>query len=583
MDNCPLFLLGLLFFIGIFILYFSWGKNTVFDVHDQLDETILSYVIPARHLFSGAKTYSEMMTNLPAESMKASAPLFIPLYRALNVEWAFLLQFMIETLTAFLGMYFLIAKISKNPFAALPVSVLFALLPFQPVYGLNIIGTPLLVLCFYTLYHSEEEKLPAKIASFAGIIYYTLSTHIALAGYVACAFAVLALIGTNIRDRGFKKKRIPFYAGCGLLILCYGILNLNLITGLVFGSSGFSSHREEFVASSVGGSFFGRLWNIFFYGEETYAISLHRFFLPVIILLGIYVAIRFKKLSENGKAAAEFSLILCISILVICALYVVLGSERFAAFQNSKSGFLRHTDFDRFYYFLPGCWWMLLGILGGVAINDAGNLIVPREEAKKTGMVKWFSVLVATLIFILLLAPTVLSMKKKLNIYQNRNYQNHGSEYTGLTGMAEYYHSDVMGEIDSYIGKEKSSYRIAHLGLSPAPSLVYGFYTIDGYSNNYPLEYKKSFRQIIASALEEDEVLKVYFDTWGSRAYLFLGDSHVSDNAYSALPFDFSAMKNLGCEYLLSAMEIRDTKGLIFEKKFVSAEWGTEIYLYRLE
>ncbi len=497
LENCPLYLLGLLFFIGIFILYFIWGKNTVFDVHDQLDETILSYVIPARHLFSGAKTYPEMMTALPADSLKPSAPLFIPLYSVLSVEWAFLIQFMIETLTAFFGMYFLIWKLTKNPFAALPVSVLFALLPFQPVYGLNIIGTPLLILCMLILYRSEEEKLPVQIAAFAGIIYYTLSTHIALSGYVACAFGLIAFIGILIADKGFRKKRIPFYAGFLLLILCYGLLNLNLILSLIFGGNGFVSHREDFVASSLGGTFFTRLWNMFFYGEETYAISLHRYFLPVLILLSIYVTIRFKKMSDSLKNAAVFTYILWGAVLLICILYAILGSDAFAAFQNSMSGFLRHTDFERFYYFLPGCYWMLLGILGGIVISDAVGSAAGKSaefESKEaesspernTDIVQGKAILaycVGAVVLIIALLPTAIAMKNKLNLYQNRNYQNNGSLVTGLTGMAEYYHEDVLKEVDAYIGKDKAAYRIAHLGMSPAPSLVYGFYTIDGYSN----------------------------------------------------------------------------------------------------
>ncbi len=609
LENCPLYLLGLLFFIGIFILYFIWGKNTVFDVHDQLDETILSYVIPARHLFSGAKTYPEMMTALPADSLKPSAPLFIPLYSVLSVEWAFLIQFMIETLTAFFGMYFLIWKLTKNPFAALPVSVLFALLPFQPVYGLNIIGTPLLILCMMILYRSEEEKLPVQIATFAGIIYYTLSTHIALSGYVACAFGLIAFFGILIADKGFRKKRIPFYAGFLLLVFCYGLLNLNLILSLIFGGNGFVSHREDFVASSLGGTFITRLWNMFFYGEETYAISLHRYFLPVLILLSIYVTIRFKKLSDSLKNAAIFTYILWGAALLICILYAILGSDAFATFQNSMSGFLRHTDFERFYYFLPGCYWMLLGVLGGIVISDAVGLAAGRSTLSESKVTKsklmenkesteaeasqernannaqgkaTFIYIIGAIIFIIALLPTVLSMKNKLNLYQNRNYQNNGSLVTGLTGMAEYYHEDVLKEVDAYIGKDKAAYRIAHLGMSPAPSLVYGFYTIDGYSNNYPMEYKKAFRKVIAGALDEDEVTRVYFDTWGSRAYLYLADSHITEGAYISLPYDFAEMKNLGCEYILSAMEIKDTDALTFEKKFTSGDWGTEIFLYSL-
>ncbi len=572
-------MLGLLFFAGIFALYFVWGENTVFDVHDQLDETICSYVIPARHLFSNAKSYSEMMCELPAESMKASAPLFISLYRIFSVEWAFLIQFMIETLTAFLGLYFLIHKVTKSSLAALPVALLFAMLPFQPVYGLNVIGIPLLMLCFYTLYwwgsksadlKQQKSKRVKSILSiigvFAGIGYFTLSTHIALAGYVSCGFVLLAIIVTVITDKGFKKARLPFYLGGLWMVLLYGIWNFQLILDLLFGKDAFVSHREEFVASSTGGSLIGRFWNIFFYGEETYAVSLHRFFLPVLILLTVYAILRFKKLDAEQKKAAVTAFLLWGAVFIICIAYAVLGSERVAELKNQIGGFLKHTDLDRFYYFLPGCFWMLLGILGGIFIRDKKRI---PEIACAT-------------LFFLSLIPTAFLMKYRINLYDNVNYQNHGSEYTGTIGMAEYYHEDVLAEIDAYIGKEKSEYRIAHLGYSPAPSLVYGFYTVDGYSNNYPMEYKKAFRKVIAAALSEDDVLKTYFDTWGSRAYLYLAENHISEDAYRNLPYDFDALSGLGCEYLFSDREILETDRVVFEKEFTSSKYGMTIYLYRI-
>lgn len=37
------------------------------------------------------------------------------------------------------------------------------------------------------------------------------------------------------------------------------------------------------------------------------------------------------------------------------------------------------------------------------------------------------------------------------------------------------------------------SIRVASIGICPVVSLMHGFYTIDGYSNNYPLEYKHTF------------------------------------------------------------------------------------------
>lgn len=567
-DQSPLFLAGLLLWTVLIVLYVRFGENVVFDIHDQLDETICSYVLPARHLFTGASSYSEMMCELPAESLRSSAPLFVPLYRIFTVEWAFLIQFFIESLTAFCGMYFLCKKISKSSIAALASAVLFSLLPFQPVYGLNIIGSPLLFLCFYTLYSlpDEEHKAGKGIASFFGILYFVLTTHIALSGYVALLLFFVSVICVLIKDKGVKKERLPYYLGAVFLALSYAVLNAKLLLGLVIGNSGFISHREDFVSPGAEGNFLGRVWTLFFYGEERYAPSLHRYILPVLILLSVYAVIRYRRADEKIKKAIRIVPVLWGAILVICILSTILGSQAFADFQNSSQGFLRHVQLDRLYYFLPAFWWILTGLLVGIFLADDSKI---PQIAK-------------VLLVILAFVPTLFLFKPRLNLYDNINYRNHGSAFTGKQSMKEYYDEDVMAEIDAYIGRDKSTYRVAHIGLSPAPSLVHGFYTADGYSNNYPKEYKTAFRKVIAPVLDSNEQLRVYYDQWGSRVYLFLDEGMSDGEKYTNLPYDFEALKGLGCEYIFADKEITDTPGLTFEKSFVSAVSNSEIWLYRI-
>ena len=60
-----------------------------------------------------------------------------------------------------------------------------------------------------------------------------------------------------------------------------------------------------------------------------------------------------------------------------------------------------------------------------------------------------------------------------------------------------------MQQLEDAIGRNMEEYRVAHLGVSPAPSLMHGFYTADGYSNNYPLEYKHRFGRLSLRSLEK--------------------------------------------------------------------------------
>ena len=196
-----------------------------------------------------------------------------------------------------------------------------------------------------------------------------------------------------------------------------------------------------------------------------------------------------------------------------------------------------------------------------------------------------------TAALILVLFPTLNLIRVNSLFYMNINQINNGSGVTGYISWESFYSEDLMQRLEDAIGKEMSSYRVAHLGISPAPALMHGFYTVDGYSNNYPLAYKHRFRQVIAGELARNEEARVYFDCWGSRCYLFNSvtgtywmlrkDSGVQ---YEDLAFDLDALKALGCQYLFSGAQIADAEemGLTFSGYFDTEDsyWG--IWLYEL-
>ena len=92
---------------------------------------------------------------------------------------------------------------------------------------------------------------------------------------------------------------------------------------------------------------------------------------------------------------------------------------------------------------------------------------------------------------------------------------------------------------------------------------------MDGYSNNYPLEYKHRFRKAIARELEKNEQTRLYFDEWGNRCYLFNGTTGnawmLGKNTrivYEELEFDMGALWDLDCRYLFSCGEIKNAEEL---------------------
>lgn len=248
-------------------------------------------------------------------------------------------------------------------------------------------------------------------------------------------------------------------------------------------------------------------------------------------------------------------------------------------FKNSVTGFLHYFQTHRFYWLYPADWYLEFALAAAVLWRTK----VPHTDSR---MLPGKLVILAVC-----LLPTLQLLKVNSGMYLNVNQINNGSGITGYISWESWFSEDLMQEIDDAIGRDKSTYRVAHLGVSPAPALMHGFYTVDGYSNNYPLEYKHRFREVIAPEIEKNEEVRVYFDTWGNRCYLF---NSITGNymrlqkgntlVYEGLEFDMEALRELGCEYLFSGAEIGDADRMGMELvgyfETEDSYWG--IWVYRL-
>ena len=130
---------------------------------------------------------------------------------------------------------------------------------------------------------------------------------------------------------------------------------------------------------------------------------------------------------------------------------------------------------------------------------------------------------------------------------------------------------------------------MASLGMYPSVPLYNGLYCIDGYSNNYSLEHKHAIREIISDELDKNEDMKKYFDLWGCRCYLFCSEipqryfiTKEEDITVNDLTFNTEAMHNLGCDYLLSTVEIGNAEEIQLEllQEFEREDSIYHIYLY---
>lgn len=546
------------------ILYL--GKGAVFPVSDQLDETILNYVFSAR--FIGKDVYDAMMCGaVSTESLKPFAPFFLPFYVWLSEYTAFLIQFIIVITTALIGTYFCVKKITGSSISAFLSASVFSLLPFRSVYGNMLSGIPLLFFCLLII--SEDKKREhginlARLFAYLGCIYYAASSSLVLIGY-----AVLIVIGVWMVIRWIKNRHfdLSFFTVCLLMGFTYLFLNLDIVKQVLF-SDGVRSHREEFVIG--GNDFLYALKNYLFSGVALNE-SFHKY-----IFIAIIVALPFAVwglIKRESVSKAYF--IVSIIILILAVIAASLGSQTVAAWKGSKTGMLRSFQAQRFYLILPGLWYVLLGISIALILKGIKN-------------VKIASLGLAVLVYV----PTLFFVAKNPDciFYMNVNQINN-KDITGYITWEALYSEDLMSKIDSDIGKDKSTYRVASIGICPVVPLMHGFYTIDGYSNNYSLDYKHEFRKVIEKELELNDYNAQYFDDWGNRCYMFY---HEWGNAFfinkhenlviNDFEFNLEKMREMNCRYIFSAGEIKsaEEKGMTLVGEYETDTSYWRIFVYEL-
>ncbi|MCM1089497.1 MAG: DUF6044 family protein [Muribaculum sp.] len=607
-DGLPLWWVGLLLTAIVLSPNLGLGEGSVFTVHDQLDESMMNYVLTARH--PGEGVIPEMLGGVNASGLAPSAVLFVLLYRCLPPFTAFLCTYGILVAGGFLGMYLSVRELTDSSILAVAAAGVFCMLPLYPVYGFSQMGIPLILYAFLCFY--REKHIPAALGL---TLLFGLTSHLVYTGYVVLGLWLLAVCVMGLRKE-VRKCRLCG-AGFGLLLVTYLLTNLSLFAEILFGASlnggiSYVSHREEMVNSALP---FGRtVWEVFTSSAQ-HAFTYHeRLIVPIVVLL-VLGGIFYKKLDAKDKRRYRLALGGMLALVLIAVFYGICKSAPVVAWKNSVTGFLHYFQIERVYWLYPAGWYLELALVfsfwwraGGAAAAETKAVTDSTGHGLETGAVmprasaggrgdgleyrKWrLAPLLQCIVLAAVLLPTADTVLHNSYFYMNVNQRNNGSGVTGYISWESYYAEELMEQLEEAIGRELSEYRVAHLGISPAPALMHGFYTVDGYSNNYPLDYKHAFRRVIAAELEKSPETAVYFDKWGNRCYLFNSQTgnywllkKGSGVVYEGLEFDMEALRGLGCEYLFSGGEIADAEqmGLELMGYFETEDsyWG--IRLYRL-
>lgn len=564
--NKYIFVIGLAVELLSLLPYLILGENAIVPYHDQLDGELLAYIYQAKYLFSGSGVIPEFLGGAAKTALVPPAPLAVLLFKVLPPFGALVLLQAIGQTVGYIGMFRLAEQMTDKKLVAFVAAMLYAFLPFLPVYGLSQYGMPLLLLCIFHLYRRERVK--------SSLVYVAI--YGAMSSLVLCGFAWLAVWGLCLVGLAVRKKLVEhteLLVGFLLLLGAYAVENLDLIRQMLGIGMSYVSHKSEYVLAGDG--FFATFWNYLLHNGE-HSEDSHIWILCLSVVVLVLVLLFKKKWDARVWRQSRYLLGTLGTICSFCVMAALWDCGAGVALKE-KMGTIGSLQLDRVLWLAPMLWLMVLvlclDILWSVRFR-----------------VKWF---VYGGSVVLLGCVAVITLKNSLVKPCVQKILK--PDYNAIS-YSDYLAIGVLEQVEAFIreeeGKTQEEYKVVSLGIDPAAALYHGFYCVDGYSNNYDLEYKHAFRKVIAPELAKSDYLREYFDNWGNRCYLFSSECpgyytvEKGGFVFRNLEIDTVALKELGCEYVFSAAYVMNAGELgltlLKEEAFETPDSYYRIFVYAL-
>lgn len=551
--------------------FFIMGEKSIITYNDQLDGEMITYILNAKHLFEGLDTYPELMNGIPSAGMMSPAPLFVFLFKVFPPFVCFMIMTAVTRISAFLSTYFFGSAFVKKKWIPFAAGVAFMMMPYYPVYGLCIPGLAFVWFALVIL-SKDSPRFRHMLAAYALIILYALTSSLALVGFgVVITLALLTLV-TAFKS-GLKALRIA--AAEILLLVSYTLSNMPLVRQLLGKGYEFVSNKSETLISSRSAL---DILKSYILGGDPYTACFQKiiicFAIVSIVLAFIFFKEKKKFVKENKPL---FYTILFITITYV--LLVVYSSSFVTGLRNQSTGMLHDFNFIRIAWMLPPAFMFLLVL--------SADLLVETFEKKEK---KVLSIL--TSVIIILVIAAIFSLASFNNDSKTTTMRMlKGSEYKQIS-FGQFYSKELFDEAERVIGKDRKDFKVISMGLTPASAAYNGFNCLDAYSNNYDVNYKHEFREIIENELSKSDYYRGYFDDWGNRCYIYLASYKTGINAYFynitfyEIDINFKKAKEMGADYVISASAIDgyEERGLklLTAEPISSEDCWYKLYVYEI-
>jgi hypothetical protein len=558
-------LLGLLLFMLPLVVL---GPRTFILIHDNLEaEVAWVYLLAKLHLAMASgpgAVVPPIMNGIPRDALRSGLSVTILVFNLLRDSplVAYLVHEALVRVAALLGMYWLLrryglARPEQRGLAA-AVALLWAALPVYSIWGLTVLGQPLLLRAALRLRDGSANVLDWLVCA----AFPLWSSFVLVGPFIAVVWGVGLLLDLARRGRRAGHATWRGVGGIGLLMVSYALVEWRLFYSLLI-SNEFIAHREAFDLQRLltQGLGVGLLDAVRLFWLGHYHASP---FFKGGIVLAVLVVLRQLASEPRRQLARQVG----VGLAAVAALCLVAGFAPQVSMRLQNHLPLLHAFTISRFYFLLALPWVLLLVLA------VRQLPVSR---------------LAYVLVAVQLLPTLAANPE----FTNNLLALVGRPRANAPGYAAFVAPGLLRQVQVTIaartGQLPAAYRVACLGLPPAVAQYNGFYTLDSYQTLYPLAYKQAFRPIIASELAKSQALATYFDAWGNRCYVLsaeLGRNFLVGKAPARtvqhLAFDAAAFRRLGGRYLLSAVRLAhpEESGLRLLSVFNDSQAYWQLHVY---
>ena len=524
-----------LLILFIYLSPYIFKNDSKFLIGDNLNVRIptTKVLIEGNYLFTeNDYEVKEILGGIERGFLPSQYQFNFILYSIFSSENAYKTNRIFMHLIAFIGMFVLINKhfykknnIESRIFTPL-IALGFATLPFFTNGNLSITGQPLLLFALLNFLKKEYNLISILI-----ILLFPFFSSLVLANiffFVSfCTFLIFYFI----------KKR---YLNVPILLVITGFIIVSIFVEyrlfeMQFCNKLITSRREMYLPGVLNfKGLIGTSLLFFIKGHRHFASNHTLIILPFALLSLLFV-------SKKGRKILIFLLL----TIYLISLFEKITDLEILNFIKQENNFLNSFTL-RFFSLFPLLWYLVLIII-----------------------IKYFIVKIYKnkIIILVLIAVVINNILGTKDLYSENSFLHSYFINSSNTHISfnNYYSPKFFNLINKSLKEVdlKKEY-IGCIGFEPGIMHFNGFKTIGGFQNNYSLDYKNKFRNIIKNEIARNSKLRNHFNNYGVQCYLFSSELFLNKKIKEIknLYFEIDELKKIGCKYLLSTKPIKNVYSL---------------------